>query len=361
MSPMHPSGCVPRWELWTPNNLEGTEMTMLRGSIYFLAAMAASPAYASDERASAHTCSAGVAQDTTVAAIAAQREDWLGKCVEVEGLKLGDFIYADRDALYRLPTDRLDVATNGGTLLLDNRKVIDTVVGDWQKIRVVARVRDCVEIGAKQQSATIDDLAMLAGGCHYNDTVGLWVAEISGLGEARPLRLLPGEARGLGNLAPLDAGSPWRARFAEVEKQLRAALQSADPERRQSLFLTQWMGKDQRDWTSEQLSGKASPFAAIMAARGPVQSQVFGWKPNLDDSPADIAAKTRENQADAIICWSAEAKAAELWPVSSFDAGVNADRPYACVKVTYHIDGEGSRWQAAMEPDRWKLAEPSHS
>jgi hypothetical protein len=278
--------------------------------------------------------------------------------VRVEGLKSGDFIYADRDAIYRLPKDSLDVATNGGTLLLDNRKVIDSVAGDWQKVRVVARVRDCVEIGAKQEAASTDDLAMLAGGCHYNDTTGLWVAEISSLGEARPQRLLPAAARGLGNIAPLDAASPWRARFAAVEKILLAALQSADPAARQSLFVSQWMGSEQRDWVNQQISGKSAPLAAIIGARTPVRSQIFGWKANLDDSPADIEAKTRADQADAIICWSAEAEAAGLWPVSSFDATLNPDRPYACVKVTYHIDGEGSRWQAAIEPDRRNLTEP---
>ncbi|WP_428627384.1 hypothetical protein [Sphingopyxis sp.] len=316
--------------------------------------------HAPKNRASADVCSASVAHDTTVAAIAAQPAEWLGKCVRVEGLKSGDFIYADRDALYRLPKDSLDVATNGGTLLLDNRKIIDTIAGDWQKVRVVARVRDCVEIGAKQDAASADDMAMLAGGCHYNDTTGLWVAEISSLGESRPQRLLQTEASGLGNIAPLDAGSPWRARFADVERQLLAALQSNDPERRQSLFLTQWMGSEQREWVSQQISGKMSPLAAIMDPRTSVQSQIFGWKANLDDSPADIDAKTRADQADAIICWSAAAKAADLWPVSSFDATLNPDRPYACVKVTYRIDGESNRWQAAMEPDRWSLTEPPH-
>jgi hypothetical protein len=334
---------------------------LLRSSLFLLSAFAASPALASEDRASADACSASVARDTTVAAIASRPADWLGKCVRVEGLKSGDFIYADRDALYRLPKDSLDVASNGGTLLLDNRKVIDTVGGDWQKVRVVGRVRDCVEIGAKQEAASTDDLAMLAGGCHYNDTTGLWVAEINSFGESRPQRLLSAAARGLGNMAPLDAGSPWRARFAVVERELLAAMQGADPERRQSLFVTKWMDSEQRDWVNQQLSGKTSPFAAIMDARAPIQSQIFGWKANLDDSPADVEAKTRADQADAIICWSAEASAAQLWPVSSFDATLNPDRPYACVKVAYRIDGEGSSWQAAMEPDRRGLREPPRS
>lgn len=171
--------------------------------------------------------------------------------------------------------------------------------------------------------------------------------------ETSPTNLLinfPSErARPHAKLAPLALDSPWRVRFEAVADDLLPALQSRDAHRWQPMLGGRWLSPADRQAVAVLLADKDGAYAPVLAARTPLNRRILGWSVSSDYSAADRAAILAQPEAEAILCWSAQALDDGEWPQTAAAADNARGRPYACARVTYSMRGEAPVWRAFVE------------
>lgn len=147
-------------------------------------------------------------------------------------------------------------------------------------------------------------------------------------------------------LAPLADDSPWRARFEEAADALWLALRSGDPERWGPLLGGRWLGDRERQDVAALLGDRCAAFAPLLAAEDPVERRVFGWRIPAAYSPADRAEIAARPEAEALVCWAAQA---DRWPRDAAEADNRAGRPFACARIAWSVRDGAARWRAFIE------------
>lgn len=178
-------------------------------------------------------------------------------------------------------------------------------------------------------------------------------AQSAGVTENSPTNLLINgsaeDVRPDAKLAPLAADSPWRARFEAVADELLPALQSRDAHRWQPMFGGRWQSAADEQAVTLLLADRDGTYAPVLAARTPVNRRILGWSMLPDYSADERAAIMAQPEAEAILCWSAQALEDGEWPQTAADADNARGRPYACARVTYSMRGKAPQWRAFIE------------
>ncbi len=263
----------------------------------------------------------------------------IGHCVTVEGVAVGGVLAADGDARY-VRERRLNDPSSSGAVVGLLRDPVDRPM----RVRVRGRLIECAQTPGR--GATM-------GYCDVFRGRAIAAPEVTPLGDARLVRMLPGARHGdLGNLAPLAAGE-LHDRMAAAAARYLNALHAGD---RRALADLHGGGDGSRSPTEVSamlrlmLDAPDTPFVALRAADpATVHVALFGWKPPLWADAAWTQEAARAGD-DAIACFSVRADADALWPIDSKDADNLAGRPYACTWM--HIDGTGADSPASFFTDQ---------
>ena len=178
----------------------------------------------------------------------------------------------------------------------------------------------------------------------------LAAALLSAVAAAAPTSLLPVHPEApapASALAPLAKESVWTPRFEAAAGELSEALRSRDEARWGPLLGGKWLAAADRERVRRLLNDRDSPFRHALFSKGFTHRAILGW-----DAPASMSADERAaieagQEAEALVCWSAQADPA--WPRTAAEADNRPGRPYACTRIAYSIRGGAPVWRAFIE------------
>ncbi|SBV33448.1 conserved exported protein of unknown function [uncultured Sphingopyxis sp.] len=173
---------------------------------------------------------------------------------------------------------------------------------------------------------------------------------LSAAAGAAPTSLLPvhPEARAPASaLAPLAKESVWTPRFEAAASELAEALRSRDEARWGPLLGGKWLAAADRERVRRLLEDRDSPFRPALFSKEFPHRAIFGWSAPASMSADERAAIEAGQEAEALVCWSAQADPA--WPRTAVEADNRPGRPYACTRIAYSIRGGAPVWRAFIE------------
>lgn len=283
---------------------------------------------------------------TTVPQIAADPDEYVGRCVAIEGVMQRMFLFESVDGVYLQPRDGLNPASNGFRLGLDH--IVGHFSERYRRVAILGRVQDCETVrSALDASAGPGDLVWVSGYCHYYNGPYLWVHDVQ-YRSGRPFERRMGsyERKDYGDLEPAPDNWPHRAQVEALASDFLRALRTADRERLAGMHF-----RDVGDeWPEEEaamlrflLRDGRSPFASIRTGRVPPQHIILVERsrlyPEADEPSADEKA-----DYSALVCFCRAPSCDGRWPIATFDADNVPGRPYACTRVDpYLVDRESGR------------------
>jgi hypothetical protein len=161
--------------------------------------------------------------------------------------------------------------------------------------------------------------------------------------------IAPEEATAPSLLVPLAPDSPWTARFAAAADELLPALRSGEESRWGPLLGGPWLGAPDRARVAALLRGRDGPFGPALFGQAGTRRIILGWQPPATLNAADRAAIAARPEAEAIVCWAAQAAAGTVWPSTAREADNAPGRPYACARIAYSVRDGAPRWRAFVE------------
>jgi hypothetical protein len=303
--------------------------------------------------ASAGDCSARNSMRATVPEIAANAEKFAGKCVAIDGVTQGIYLFETIDGVYLQPPDRLNPASSGFRLGLDHFS--PGLNGEYRHVSILGRVQDCETIRDLVQGAAEEgEVAWVSGYCHYFNGPYLYVNRFQ-LRSGRPFERRMGhpEREDYGDLVPAPADWPHRANVEALAGEFLRALRTSDREKLLWIHFREvgleWED-DERELTHFLLKSRKSPFAAVRtsATASPEQIILIG-RADLREESSSYA---------STICFCREATCAGRWPIATFDADNVPSRPYACTEVGPYLDNHREVPHFTTMIGKGGLAEP---
>lgn len=298
--------------------------------------------------------------DATVAQIGRDPGRFVERCVRISGLLYQGILHDNRDSLYlaRLnsvdgaglrssPVHHLWIAGSRRQGLRNEMPVPATVIG---------RIDTCAQRARRhvvQMLAEPGAIVVASSHCYAAHGQMILASDIN-LGRTGSERMTGEASRArFGNLSPMPALWPMRARMEAVVQRLLAALRSGD---RREAGLIHGIGPASRDaagaadrtLSAYLFDDPASPWAPFRSA---APSQIAYFVPRLDDSraaPEDVA---------AVACFCRVGDCSDRWPISSLDVRHQPGRPYACTRL-FPRDWVASGVEIETDRERSGPAEP---
>jgi hypothetical protein len=267
-----------------------------------------------------------------VPSIAADPDRYFGRCVAIDGVIHGLFLFESVDGVYLQPRDWLNPSSSGFRIGLDN--LFEGPAEDYRHVSIIGRVQNC---GAPRDDAA---LLFVAGYCHYFNGVYVWIERLEGR-RGRPFERRMGsyDRADYGDLEPAPDDWPHRATVDALAERFLDALRTRDHERLAGIHFRdvglEW--EDDEAALLKFLLAYDSPFAAVRGSTMPPERIVLVERSRLE--PGDAA-----DDYSATVCFCRERSCAGRWPIATFDADNVRGRPYVCTVVApYLIYGTGRR------------------
>ncbi len=237
-------------------------------------------------------CTASVATRASVVQVAQQPDRFMGKCVRIDAVMNGLFLYENVDGLYLSDREGLNPSSNGARLGLDDQRPGRLADRGYRRANVVGRVQDCDTVrSAVHASVGQNEIVMVTGYCHYFYGAYLWVEQARDEGPATFVRRLPGAARdGYGNLQSAPADWLYRSMVEAAGHDFLAALRAGDETTLATLHYgseVEYAKDDLPSLLRFLLRDRTSPFAAIRASKSAPQTVVLI---DRDGIPGTLAA-----------------------------------------------------------------------
>jgi hypothetical protein len=274
-------------------------------------------------------CNARNAQRATVPDIAQNPERYLSRCVVVDGVMHGLYLFESVDGVYLEPPDSLNPSSSGFRIGLDH---LSRFTEDYEHVSITGRVQDCEGVSAGVQSGH-DELLFITGYCYFFIGAYVWIHDLDRWrGAPFERRMGSYERADYGDLVPAPADWRHRATVEALARQFLDALRKGDRERLAGLHFRDvglnW--KDDEAALLKFLLARDSPFAAIRSAEEPLEQLIL------------VARSAFEPGADAdnyssVVCFCREESCAGRWPIATFDADNVRTRPYVCTDVHPYI------------------------
>jgi len=288
-------------------------------------------------------CTLSIAVPASVREMGRHPEQWLGRCVRVEGYVSWNKFYVDVAGAYaEAASNRNDRANDGwlGLYYRGSRRLNR----DLRRGTVYGVLHDCGrDYDAAAATAGPDTLVMPVGYCHYQGGLVLLSAGFRVAGSARFERQMGEAARSrFGDLAPPSPDNPVPGEVVRLADRFLTLVKASDGPGLQSLVHL-WSEADPEteaarraftDW----LRGEGdSPLRVLRSGAAPQRAyfQQAVWREAAADG----------GTGDWHICFCRTADCAGRWPISAFDATSAPALPYICVRAYRHDHGRG-------EPDR---------
>jgi hypothetical protein len=286
--------------------------------------------------ASAEDCSARNSARATVPEIAGNPEKFTDRCVAIDGVTQGIYLFESVDGVYLQPPDRINPASSGFRLGLDH--FFGKLNGEYRHVSILGRVQDCGTIRDVVLATAEEEgeVAWVSGYCHYFNGPYVYVHRFQ-LRSGRPFKRRMGryEREDYGDLVPAPADWAHRAKVEALAGEFLRALRAGDREKLLWIHFREvgleWED-DERELIQFLFRSRKSPFAAIRTRVGASPEQIILLKrADLHDESSGYS---------STICFCREATCAGRWPIATFDADNVPSRPYACTEVSpYLSDG----------------------
>jgi hypothetical protein len=307
-------------------------------------------------------CSAAMSEKVSVAQVASNAEQYVGRCVSIDGVMQRWFLYENVDGVYLQEKEPLNPSSSGARLGLDN---ITRHFGErFRHVSILGRVQDCETVrDSVHAAAGENELVMISGYCHYENGAYLWVHKVGSRGGPPFERRMGSYGRpGYGDLEPATEAWPHRDFVENLAKVFVEALRSRDRDRLAGLHFRD-VGLE---WDEEEsqlmrflLDDRKSPFAAIRSRGTVPQHVILIERPAADPASTEPVDDEDRSNYTATVCFCREDDCTGRWPIARFDAdNVNA-RPYACTQIGPYLiyrEGEVPHFTTAMGSGG--LAEP---
>ena len=301
-------------------------------------------------------CTASVATRASVVQVAQQPDRFMGKCVRIDAVMNGLFLYENVDGLYLSDREGLNPSSNGARLGLDDQRPGRLADRGYRRANVVGRVQDCDTVrSAVHASVGQNEIVMVTGYCHYFYGAYLWVEQARDEGPATFVRRLPGAARdGYGNLQSAPADWLYRSMVEAAGHDFLAALRAGDETTLATLHYgseVEYAKDDLPSLLRFLLRDRTSPFAAIRASKSAPQTVVLI---DRDGIPGDTG-----SGYESTICYCRERDCTNRWPIADFDVDNLPARPYACTTFgPYLVYRQGQEVRFTTPRKRYGLLEP---
>lgn len=313
----------------------------------FLAMLAAA------QTAPSPSCVAPRAVAADVRVMARAQEQWLGRCVRLQGYVIGNIFYADAGGAYAAAASDRDDRRNDGWLGV-------YVPGRWPRTlragSVTGILHDCGRDWQEEDArAGPNEIVMSLGYCHYRSGLVLLDAQFRDRGPARFERLTDAASRQ--RFGDLDPASPDLRPPPEVVALADRFLVGARAGDGTSLatFTETWTEQPPRTpaavtvWL-EYLSGAGtSPLAFLR--RADVQRAYFRERAPREDFGVAY-------RPDWFACFCRAGDCTGRWPIHGADATVGANRPYICVRAYNGTDRREPPDRLAINRSESMFAEP---
>lgn len=307
-------------------------------------------------------CTRREAVRATVPQVAQHPDEYMDKCVLIDGVMHGHSMFATVDGVYLKSPDVLDDTKSGQRIGIDGRS--DENRPGYQHVSVLGRIQDCDAIRAMvQASAGPDEVVMTAGYCH--SAYGPYVY-------IHRLRYRPGapfvrqvgdyERADYGDIEPVPANWPHRAMIETLAGKFLAALRARDRATLADIHFRnvglEWED-DEAQLLHFLLEDSKSPFASLRLSRSAPQMMILSYRylahPAPDDDPHEA-----EEDYSAFACFCRENDCSGRWPLASFDADNLPGRPYACTMIEPYASGHETVAHFRTPAEKTGLAEPKH-
>jgi hypothetical protein len=272
-------------------------------------------------------CLNGNAIEVSFDTLAAFTDRYVGKCVQVSGLRDGPALFNSAAVYYRLGPVMSEAPTALKTqrIGLYDRNISLRAFQKVEFVSVIGVLGQCDKLYAK-------GAAPVTGYCHYTRGPYINVATITAapLVFRRPVDEV--SRRSFGNLKPLSGVWLHRSVVEPLVVRWMSDLQKADVEDFARLNDESFI--DLEDQTSLFYAAFVSPNSAFAAFRGRAVTPVPAFF--AVDPPRYEATREFANSAvkEFVACFCRESRCEGRWPISTMDA-MNADnRPYACLRVS---------------------------
>ncbi len=263
------------------------------------------------------------------------------RCVKLTGILVGRFFFADLDAYTRAgggfpDMDDVDAGRAGMLGLYGSDEVMRNLPGQPVHVVIAGVVNSCLALRGSN--------TMAQGYCHYTDGGYVTVGEMHFGEPFKPQRLSSDADRTrIGDLGLLPADDP-RAQLARSRVQTWLEIIQGGDLRRLAEF-------------ERRIPVQDDP-ATYKTSENPYASRDWNW---LRKAPLAASVQVfrllREGDNDLLSACICRLDSCDgLWPITHFDAGLNPDRPYACLQV-WKLKGDKD-WKTNAEFDARPLREP---
>jgi hypothetical protein len=289
-------------------------------------------------------CSARNSERATVPQIAAEPEKYMGRCVTVDAVMQAAFLFDSVDGVYLQAPDRLNPASSGHRIGLDN---ISRHFSDrYRHVSIAGRVQDCETVrNCAAASGPEGAIIMVTGYCHYFNGPYVFVQDLRFRGgPSFERRMGSYDRKDYGDLEPAPENWPHRAKVEALTGEFLRALRSKDRERLAGLHFRD-VGLDWKDEEATLLRfllNSRSPFAGFRTGQKPPQQLILVERSRLYSKQEESEDREAVSDYSAIVCFCREASCDGRWPIAKFDADNMSTRPYACTEVGPYLDD--GRW-----------------
>lgn len=291
-------------------------------------------------------CSRQSSERASVSQIASAPDRYRSRCVAIDGVMQGVFLFGSVDGVYLQPSDVLDPSSSGSRLGLDNLKRLRSE--RYQHVSIVGRVQDCETMrGFVHSTAGEDEIVMVSGYCHGANGAYLWVNDLQFRRGPPFMRQMGHRAHQVyGNLVPPPADWPHRSKVEARVGEFLNALRAADREALASMHFWNFRAEEEADLVYFLLDARNSPFAQVRQSVTPPQQLILVYR------------SQEEDDYSATVCFCRSRECSGRWPIASFDADNVPARPYACTEFGSFVEmgREVDRFKTPME--KYGLAEP---
>jgi hypothetical protein len=275
-----------------------------------------------------------------------QPEKFQGRCVAISGVMQRTFLFESVDGVYLQSSDRLNPASNGFRLGLDN--LSGRVSERYRHVSVLGRVQDCETVRNCVDASTPEgEVVMVMGYCHYFNGPYVWVDDIKyKRGPAFERRMGSYDRKDYGDLEPAPEDWPHRGTVEALAREFLRALRSKDRERLAGLHFRdvglQW-DEDEAALLDFLLRSDQSPFSSIRTSPMAPQEITLIERSRLDSEGAQQRSPSEVADYSATVCFCREKSCAGRWPLATFDADNLPSRPYACTEIGPYLVA-GNHW-----------------
>lgn len=298
----------------------------------------------------------------TVPQVARHPDDYMDKCVLIDGVMYGHSLFETVAGVYVRSPDPLDDTKSGLRLGVDGAR--QRVRAGYRHVTLLGRIQDCEAIRQMVHAAEgPDEVVMVAGFCHtaYGPYVDI---EDLRYHEGAPfLRQTASDAPpDYGDIEPVPADWPHRAKIEALAEKFLAALRTTDRATLTDIHFEdvgpEW-NEDKARLLHFLLDDPRSPFPAVRRSGSTPQTMILSYRELVHPGPDD---DLREAEADysAFVCFCRERECSGRWPIASFDADNTPDRPYACTLIEPGSSNGKDAPQFRTPAMRTGLAEPKH-